>query len=226
MAFGLEFINNSNVVTLDSEYARLCVICSGRYLPNQEGGLGSVTAFPVVITTQEPPLVFCRPDTVASGYASIVLARIVGSPGNWTGFYVRAWNVNSAQPNGRWFAGAFQAKALAQFGLRLFGASSELLFDSDTPSAVFTRAFQNWTYRRTETLDIGSANIYTVPTTFPEDEYLLINSFSMNMAAANTPGRMLGSRWVFSAGELQATTTGTSNPFAFYLPAVFAKMTA
>lgn len=224
MSFGLQFTNNSNVVILDSEYARLCVLASGRYVPTEESGLGSTTNFPTPITTQEPPLVFCRPDTLASGWASITLARINGTPGNWTGFYVRAQSVNSAQPNGRYFAAAFQARAAAQYGMRLWAADGSIIFDSGTPSAVFTRAFQNWTFVRSEALDIGTSNVFTVPTSFPENEYLMINSFGMNMSSASPAGRILGNRWLFSTGELQATTTSSSNPVYFYLPALFAKL--
>ena len=100
MSYGLTFTNNSNVVTLDSEYARLAVIATGRFAPTQESGLGSVTTFPVPVTSQEPPLAFVRPDTVGA-IAGLCRMRLLGGPGNWTGFYVRAYNAISAQPNGR-----------------------------------------------------------------------------------------------------------------------------
>lgn len=62
MSFGLRFMNNSNVVTLDTEFARLTVLASGTYAPNAESGLTSIVTFPAAITTQEPPLVFARPN--------------------------------------------------------------------------------------------------------------------------------------------------------------------
>ena len=74
MSYGLSFINNNQVV-IDSEFARLTVICSGRYAPTQESGLGSVTYFPRVITSAEPPLVFCRPDT--GGIAGLTAMQAV-----------------------------------------------------------------------------------------------------------------------------------------------------
>lgn len=149
MSYGLTFINNSNQVVIDSEFARLNVICNGRYAPTQESGLGSTTFFPRVITSAEPPLVFCRPDT--GGIAGLTAMQVIGSAGNWTGFYVRAYDINTAQPNGRYFAATFGAQPVATYGMRLWDGSSKLLFDSGTPTALFTRAFQNWVYVRSET---------------------------------------------------------------------------
>lgn len=225
MGYGVEFTNNSNTVVLDSVYARLCVICSGRYAPTQESGLGSVTTFPVVITTQEPPLIFCRPDN-SSVPASISMVQPYGSPGAWTGFYLRTIDVNYAQPNGKYFAAAFQAKPLATFGMRLWDESGALIFDSGTPCAVFVRALQAWTFVSSTPNSANGAydNLYTVPTTYPANEYMLVNNFSMRMANGSTAGRIVKNIWDFSGSTMKAVLTGTSNPTAFYLPALFAKM--
>jgi hypothetical protein len=223
MTFGVQFTNTGNVVTLDSEFARLSVICSGRYAPTEESNLGSTTNFPVVITTQEPPLVFVRPDTTTL-QSGLTLMRVNGSPGAWTGFYVRAQNASTAQPNGRYFAAAFKAQATAAYGMRLWDASGALIFDSGTSSALFTRAFQNWTYDHTVTVSPNFFNYYTVSFDFPANEYMMINNFGMNLTAGGSSGRLLSCLWDFSAGKLWALTVAASNPFAFYLPALFAKM--
>lgn len=223
MSFGLQFTNASDVVTLDSEYARLCVLCSGRFSPTQESGLGSVTVFPSVITSTEPPLIFVRPDTV-NAIAGLCLAAVYGSPGAWTGFYIRAYNKNSAQPNGRYFAAAFMAFPIADFGMRLWGASSQVVFDSGTPSALFTRAFQNWKYVKSTFSSPNYFNYYSVDFDFPADEFIMINNFSMLMVGGSGAGRMLYSWWDFPSNKLWAVTSSTANPYAFYLPALFAKM--
>ncbi|WP_122559696.1 hypothetical protein [Pseudomonas viridiflava] len=222
MSFGLRFVNNSNVVTVDSEFARLTVLMSGTYAPNAESGLTAIVSFPSAINTQEPPLVFARPNT-ESGRAVISSVIMYGSPGNWTGFQIRTRSTEFLRPNGRWFAAAFKASRVASFGMRLFDAGGNVIFDSGTPCAIFTRAFQNWTFEFDQTLTIGSTNFYSVPFDFPENEYILINSFAMSMVGGNNPGRILGCMWDFSARKLYATATGTSNPTAFYLPALFAK---
>ncbi|CAN7256742.1 hypothetical protein LJR159_000979 [Pseudomonas brassicacearum] len=223
MSYGLTFTNNSNLVVIDSEFARLNVICSGRYAPTQESGMGSTTSFPRTITSQEPPLVFCRPDS--GGIAGLTEMQVIGSAGNWTGFYVRAYDVNTNQPNGRYFAATFGAQPVASYGMRLWDGSSKLLVDTGTPNALFTRAFQNWSYVRYETTGTTSTRIfYSVPFNFPENEYLLINNFGMNMVTGAASGRILKTLWDFNAGILYAVTDGFSNPFAFFLPALFAKL--
>lgn len=224
MAYGLEFTNDSNVVTVDSEFSRLVVMAKGTYQPTQESGLGSVTSFQRTITSQEPPLVFIRP-AGSSGIAGLCLMRVIGSPGAWTGFYVRAYDENTLQPNGSYFACGFAATALANYGMRLWDGSSKLLFDSGTPYARFTRAFQNWTYVKTDTTAQGlPRNYYRVPFNFPVGEYMLINTFSMPMLNDSPFNRNLYCWWDFSGGNLYALTVGSGNPFSFFLPAVFAKL--
>lgn len=224
MAYGVQFTNNSNVVTLDSEFARLSVIASGRFQPTEESGLGSTTYFARPVTSQEPPLVFIRPDTV-NAIAGLCRMRLIGSAGNWTGFYVRAYNVNTAQPNGRYFVAAFAAQAVSGYGARMWDAAGKLIFDSGTASANFTRSFQNWTYVTSDLDQQGLTRIYyTVPFNFPENEYLLLNSFGMPMNAGSAIARELYCWWDFPNSKLYAITVAASNPIAFFLPAVFAKM--
>lgn len=224
MAFGLEFTNDSNVVTVDSEFTRLVVLAKGTYQPTQESGLGSVTSFPRTITSQEPPLVFIRPSG-STGIAGLCLMRVIGSPGAWTGFYIRAYDENTLQPNGSYFACGFAATALADYGMRIWDGSSKLLFDSGTPYARFTRSFQNWTYVKTDSTAQGTPrNYYRVNFNFPAGEHMLINTFSMPMLNNDPFSRGLYCWWDFSGGNLYALTVGPGNPFAFFLPAVFAKL--
>jgi hypothetical protein len=226
MGYGVQFTNNSNVVTLDSEFARLMVISSGRFSPTEEGGLGSTTYFARPVTSQEPPLVFVRPDTVNS-IAGLCQMRLIGSAGNWTGFYVRAYSVNTAQPNGRYFVAAFAAQEVAQYGMRLWDGTGKLLFDSGTPNASFTRAFQNWNY---VTYDLDAQGLtriyYSVPFDFPQNEFMLLNTFGMSMTSGSAIPRNLYCWWDFPNSKLYAITVAASNPFAFFLPAVFAKQAA
>ena len=224
MSYGLQYTNNNNTVVLDSEYARLMVISSGRFAPTEESGLGSTTYFVRPVTSQEPPLVFVRPDTVG-GVAGLCLMRLIGSAGNWVGFYVRAYDSNTAQPNGRYFVAAFAAQPVAQYGMRLWGAAGNLLFDSETPNASFTRSFQNWNYVKYDTTAQGLTRIYySVPFNFPQNEFMLINNFGMSMTSGSGIPRNLYCWWDFPNSTLYAITIAASNPFAFFLPAVFAKI--
>lgn len=228
MSFGLSFSNNQNVIVLDSEYARLCVIYSGRYAPNYgPGNYGALVTFPAPITTQEPPLIFIRPDTVNGLLKMGVAAAVQGSPGNWTGFLTGMYNQVGFYPNGRYIVACFGAKPVADYGLRLFSATGDPIFDSGTPNVLFTRAFQNWTYVTSGRGDQGEyINYYTVPFDFPENEYLLGNSFNMRMNSGDNIGRSLYTWWDFPNKVLYAVTISLANPYAFWLPAMFAKLGA
>lgn len=226
MSFGLSFSNNQNTVVLDSEFSRLCIISTGRYWPTQESGRGSVTAFPRAVTSQEPPLVFIRPDTSGvMGAAGRMF--LTGSPGNWTGFYVRTFSTKTAPPSGRYFVAAFAAQPVATYGMRLWDGQGKLLYDTGTPTALFTRSFANWTYIKSEQSDTTAyRNYYRVDFNFPENEYLMINSFGMGLLAGSIVGRTLFSLWDFAGGNMWAITEAFVNPLDFHLPAVFAKMAA
>jgi hypothetical protein len=223
MTYGLQFTNTAGVITLDSEVARLSVMFTGVYSPNADSNLTAIVNFPAPITTQEPPLIFARP-TTSAGTAAISSVVVFGSAGNWTGFQIRTRSVNYLQPNGKWFAAIFKSTPAAQYGLRMWDGAGQTVFDNGNQCAVFTRAFQNWTYAFSQQLDIGATNFFEVPFDFPEGEYMLINNFGMSMVGGNPTGRLLGCLWDFSNRKLYATTTSTSNPNTIYLPALFAKL--
>lgn len=226
MGYGFEFINNDDAVSVDSEFSRIVVYSKGRYAPTQESGLGSTTYFPKAVTTQEPPLVFVKPDTV-NAVAGLCRALIIGSPGNWTGFYVRAYSTTSAQPNGRYFAAGFQVTPSDQYGAQLFDASENLVFDTGSPVAVFTKALQSWTYVMSGSDAQGIPMAYfSVPFDFSSDDYMLINNFAMDMAGSQIRDSSLYCWWDFPSNRLWAITIGVGVQTSLYLPVVFSKMKA
>ncbi|MFK3794708.1 hypothetical protein [Pseudomonas sp. NPDC088444] len=225
MSFGFQFVNNSNVVTLDSEFARMVVLESGNYVPNSDGGINAVVNFSRVIMSQEPPLIFARP-TTENGISAISSVIIYGSPGAWTGFSIRSRSNNYLQPRGRWFTAAFKAQAVSTYGMQIWDGSANLLFDSGNPCAVFTVAYQNWTYAFTQTLDIGVSNFFTNPKPLNETDYMLINNYSMNVIGGSNSGSLISSLWDFPNGILYAVTTSSANSRGFYVPALFARLVA
>lgn len=225
MTFGVQFTNGSDTVVLDSEYARLSVLFSGRYTPNSDSGRGTTVVFPAAVTTQEPPLVFIKPD--ATGLAGLTLFRVTGSAGNWTGFYFYGQGIGStpSTPNGEYFVGAFVAAPTAAFGMRSWDATGKLIYDSGTPAALFTRAFQTWTYERTDQDSQGIyRNWYKVIDGLPAtNEFILANNFGMYMVTGNAAGRQVSLFWDFAANTLRAQTAQLSNPYVFWLSTIFAK---
>ncbi|WP_415260239.1 hypothetical protein [Pseudomonas chlororaphis] len=217
-SYGLSVVNDSGIVSIDSEYARLCVLQSGRY----SGGSGtSSVSFSPAITTQEPPLVFLRPD---NNNGSVTIGcSIAGSPGNWTGVTISG--AFGSALAGKYFVGGFAASPVASFGMRLWDSAGKLIFDSGTPSAVFTRFFQNWTYVKSTQDEQGFyTNWYSSPFSASTDEYLMINNASMRMLSGDNVGRLPRIVFDFAASQLWFTTTSINNPFAFSLPAIFAKI--
>ncbi|WP_411835620.1 hypothetical protein ACLBNB_19775 [Pseudomonas chlororaphis subsp. aurantiaca] len=218
-SYGLSVVNDGGVISIDSEYSRLCVLQSGTYSGSTSVGV----SFNPVITTQEPPLIFIRPNN--NGGSVSIGCSISGSPGNWTGMTISgAVNTSIA---GKYFVGGFAALPVSPFGMRLWDGTGKLIFDSGTPSAVFTRFFQNWTYvKSTQDAQGFYTNWYSSPFSSSADEYLMINNASMRMLSGDNIGRVPRVVFEFSASQLWFTTTAINNPFAFSLPAIFAKMVA
>ncbi|WP_338487028.1 hypothetical protein VRB78_13480 [Pseudomonas trivialis] len=206
MSFGLRFINNSDVVVLDSEFSRLVVLYKGDY----NGPIN----FPAPITSQEPPLVFIRPN------ASFTLsyARINGSAGNWTGFSFLGGGT------GKYFAAAFQSVPTAQYGIRLWDANSKLIFDSGTPCAQFTRTISAWSYIGSGQTGQGTYQInFTAVSPLNTGDYMMINNIGMDVSGASMRAAKLYCLWDYSANRIVMYTIGATNVTSLFVPVLFAK---
>jgi hypothetical protein len=208
MSHGLTFNNNSDVVTLDSEFARLVVIHKGIYGP--AGG-----DFPSVITSQEPPLIFVRPSTGGFQWVSLK-----GSPGNWTGF------INGASGgSGSFFVAAYESAPTAQYGLRLWDGGAKQLFDNGTPCAQFTDVVAGWAYGGASNPSVGRW-IFTFYASVPLNtgNYMLINNIAMNIPGRDTFS-LLSCYWDYANNRIvaQLQNIGDFNGSSFFLPLMFAK---
>lgn len=213
MSYGLQVVNDSGAISLDSEYARLCVFHKSTY------NSGTSVVFQNVVDTQEPPLVFIRPPNNGSLIQLGVLLE--GSAGAWTGATVTSGQVHS----GSLFVAAFSSKPLATYGLRMWGADGKQIFDSATQAAVFTRALHNWTYTHTTYSTQGlPTNWYSVPMSYQLGDYLMVNNGRMPMMAGNNESRATGLRYDFPAGLIRFSVTTVTNPTYFSLAAVFGKL--
>lgn len=208
MSHGLTFNNNSDVVTLDSEFARLVVIHKGIYGP--AGG-----DFPSVITSQEPPLIFVRPSTGGFQWVSLK-----GSPGNWTGF------INGASGgSGSFFVAAYESAPTAKYGLRLWDGDAKQLFDNGTPCAQFTDVVAGWAYGGASNPSVGRW-IFTFYAAVPLNtgNYMLINNIAMNIPGGSTFS-LLSCFWDYANNRVvaQLQNIGDFNGSSFFLPLMFAK---
>lgn len=207
MAYGLQFTNTSGVVTLDSEFSRLVVLYTARY----SGG----ATFPYPITSPEPPMIFARPDA----NSSFQWVRLIGSPGNWTGW------TNNAGGGGTYFLAAYQAKETDTYGMRLWDGSSKLLFDTGTPCAQFTDVITTWNYLGASNPSVGRW-VYNWNASVPlsTGNYMLINNIAMDMPGRDTFSKLICT-WTFSSNIITATlqNIGDYGSGSFFLPLLFAK---
>ncbi|QHD05556.1 hypothetical protein [Pseudomonas sp. R76] len=213
MSYGLTVINDSSVVSIDSEYARLCVFHKGTYTANV-----GIT-FQNVVTTQEPPLVFIRPQN--NGAFIQLGLTLGGSAGAWAGATV----VSGQAHSGEIFVAAFSSKPITSYGLRMWDADSKQIFDSGTQAVIFTRAVQNWSYTHTTYSSQGlPTNWYAITLNYALGDYLMINNARMPMMGANNETRSGGLRYDFASSVLRFSVTTVSNPFYFSLQAIFGKI--
>lgn len=207
MGFGLEFINNSNVITLDSEFSRLVVLYSARY----SGG----AVFPYPINSPEAPLIFARPD----GNATFQWVRLIGSPGNWTGW------TNVAGGTGTYFLAAYQSKETATYGMRLWDGSSKLLVDTGNPCAQFTDVVTSWGYLGATNPSVGRwENRWSAGVPLNTGNFMLINNIAMDLPGQDTFSK-LSCSWNYSSNSITALlqNIGDFNGSSFFLPLLFAK---
>ncbi|WLH82477.1 hypothetical protein [Pseudomonas sp. FP2338] len=209
MAYGLKFTNVSDVVTLDSEFSRLVILYSARY--------NAGAFFPAPITSQEPPLIFVRPDN----NSSFQYVRLIGTPGNWTGFS----NSNPANAPGTYFLAAYESKETASYGLRLWDGASKLLFDNGTPCAQFTLVATTWSLLSLTNPSPGTwIYVYTTPASLTSGDYMLINNIAMDLPGQSSWSK-LSCSCDYTSNRILATlhNLGDFRTDALFLPILFAK---
>jgi len=227
MTYGFRAINDSSRVQVDSMTPTLCLLAKGTYAAS---GTSKVTvSFPSPITSQIPPLIFLHPTeptTQAWDLRTYIQVALIGSPGNWTGFRLETYNVNG-RPQGKWFVASSDVSPAADYGMRLWDGNAKLLFDSDKPSVLFTRALWPWTYAGTLGSSAvpywlaGSNNALTA------DEYLLLNPFAMDDLGFNTSGAMWGVCVDYGPNRVFLIDWGRGGySVVGHKPLVYAKLTA
>lgn len=181
MSYGFQSINDNSFVQIDSEAPRLCMLTKGSY----SGTTNASGTFARPVTSQDPPLVFIRPD---AGVIQVPISVwFTGGPGNWTGFTMKASNV-TAMLSGQYFVAAWASMGTAVYGLRLWGAGGELVYDSGAPAVVVTFAAGNWTYLGDEVLTVGRRYIWGIAKLLAAGEYISLNPFAMNCHNASSGG--------------------------------------
>lgn len=212
--YGLNYVNNADVVTLDSEFSRLVVLAKGSY----SGTGGASVSFPFTITSAEPPLVFVRPGQSNT----LCFCKISGSPGSWTGFSFTG--IAGAGTSGSWFSAAFQSSPTATYGMRLWDGSTKLLFDNGTPCAHFTRTITGWTYLGSSSTGQGVSRLsWTAASSLASGDYMLLNNIAMDIAGGISRQGNMYAVWEYQNDRLVIQAIGVDLQTSLYIPVVFAK---
>lgn len=182
MSYGFQSINDNSFVQIDSDAPRLCLLTRGAY----SGVTNASGVFARAITSQDPPLVFIRPDQTGAIQVPISV-WFTGGPGNWTGFTMKASNINSTL-SGQYFVAAWASMGTAVYGMRLWDQNASLVYDSGAPAVVVTFAAGNWTYFGSDELTVGRRYIWTINRALGVGEFISLNPFTMNCHNAATGG--------------------------------------
>lgn len=215
MQFGIEFSNNNEVVVLDSEFARLVTLDRGAWSGN---GSGVFVPFAKVITSVEPPLVFVR----LNQSNTLCFCLITGSAGSWTGFSFRG--ISGAGTSGVWFAAAFKSEPTAKYGFRFWDGATNLLFDSGTPAAQFTRTITSWSYLGSSSTGQGSSRLsWTAYSPLDTGDFMMLNNIAMDIAGGSSRQGNMYAVWDYSANRLVMQVVGVDIQTSLYTPVVWAK---
>jgi hypothetical protein len=150
--------------------------------------------------------VFIRPDQGGQMQVPISI-WFTGGAGNWTGFTMKASNVNGTL-SGQFFVAAWASMGTAQFGMRIWGPDGVLIYDSGAPAVVVTFAAGNWSYIGSEQLTNGRRYIWGINKLLGVGEYISINSFAMHcMNPANGGGCAIGVDYANSQIRLYSLAT-------------------
>ncbi|MCV4287856.1 hypothetical protein OH708_08065 [Pseudomonas capsici] len=219
MTYGFRATNESSYVQIDSESPRLCMIEKGSY----GGSNYTVTVmFSIPITTTEPPMVFIRP-SVNNGNELYRTMILLGSSGAWTGFQITAMNI-AYQPTGAWFVATFASRGTALYGMRLWDPASKIIYDSGAYAVAVTNVLPGWTYAGQVQVDIGRRYKWVAGRGLAENEYFMINVFSLGIQDNGS-----GSTCAVSIDYTNNQTCMWSSGFTAWIdqghrPVVFAKL--
>ncbi|QJI29895.1 hypothetical protein HKK55_14660 [Pseudomonas sp. ADAK18] len=217
MSYGLRYVNNNDVVTLDSEFSRLVVLEKGTW-SGFGSSSGNYVKFSKTITTAEPPLVFVRPTEPNTLYFCLVN----GTQGAWAGFSF--YTLIGVATNGKWFCAAFESSPTATYGMRLWDGSSKLLFDNGTPCAQFTRSITSWTYLGSSQTGQGQTRLnWTAPSSLAGGDYMLLNNIAMDVAGLISRQGNMYALWDYANDRLIMQVVGVDISSTLYNPVLFAK---
>lgn len=190
--YGIRARNNNILTQIDAVNRVLTIRYSGQFQFGQQSNPGSQStviewayvAFPAPITTYERPLIFLN----AADYMMVGNFSVIGSPGNWTGFRLKAW-MHPLHGSAwlrfmtiRWFCSSYQAGAVSPgaYGARVSDANGILLFATTMNITSLNSQPASNSFVQAGTSITGSGGYYApsqqMPWTGSYDDYVLANA--------------------------------------------------
>ncbi|WP_407733020.1 hypothetical protein [Pseudomonas citronellolis] len=199
MSFGGLFVGNSGQVIIDENYPVHHWVYSGTY---SLSSVGTVTVtFPAPINSPVPPALFLAPD----GAHIVRNLRLTGTAGNWTGFtcYLYADSgFSGVVYSGKWKVAGIYLPAAGSWGLRVFDASSRIVFDSNRDMVAFLSGTQVWSKIGYNGGYLSQWTTDTYAATYTIGAYFLANPWCAKFPAASDAEAGIG---FLSGGSSTAT---------------------
>lgn len=181
MSYGLSATNNGGSVVISSDYKTLVFSERGnfqilsRYSDGE--GYGTVT-FVKPIQTQEPPQIFVR--CIAASHNNLSFyTRVLGGPGNWTGFSV----VRAALGGGvvqnfnlEYVACKYSdKKSVDEYGLEIYDAQERVVYTSSDRVVRYGKFTKSWTYVPPQ-VAYGRVAVFNSNLPLAHDDFISISS--------------------------------------------------
>lgn len=152
---GLYIMNDNDFVQIDSQFKNVCLSRRGNCTvqvvaqSNPCPTTYIVNNFATPITTDMPPLVALKWAVNAFCVAS---PKVIGSPGNWTGFIVTACRTDGGGDTSftaQYKAYSYEYPQSSNFGLQVFNEAGTLMYDTNYPPLAvdaYTGQRASWTW--------------------------------------------------------------------------------
>lgn len=152
-------------------------------------------SFPFPITSLVPPIVAVQVQTF--NWTWLRMCKILGSPGNWTGFRLvsaRATSSYPAQTTWKYRVYAAGVTSSESYGIRVQDDFGSTLFDSGLRQLVFANLFTSWAdWPRTTSQRFQAGREHTLIETFvspllsaPSDAWIALSLANASMLTINT----------------------------------------
>lgn len=193
MSMGFEVYNEDGEVMADNRFPGFSLLVQSSATTTVQTPLD--IAFPAPVTSLVPPIVAVQVQTF--NWTWLRMCKILGSPGNWTGFRLVSARMTSSYPaQTTWQYRVYAAGITSSesYGVRVQDDSGGVLFDSGLRQLVFANMFTSWAdWPRTSSNRYQNGREHQLIETFvspllsaPSDAWVALSLANATMITINT----------------------------------------